>query len=145
MKLQNLRILIVDDNANMRRLIHTILRSMNIKETMEAGSGAQALEILSTWQPDLVLVDYVMEGMDGIEFTKKVRSTLDTDNKRLPIIVVTGYADLQRLHAAKEAGANDFVAKPFTTKTLMQKIVRVMSNGLTLKEMMEAKQAVPAG
>lgn len=140
MQIEDLKILIVDDNANMRRLINTILRSLNIRNTMEAASGAEALTILKSWSPDLALVDYVMDGIDGVQFTRMVRSDVDKPGrKRLPIILVTGYAELWRLQEAKEAGANDFVAKPFTTKTLMQKILRVVSSGgMTMKEMEEA-------
>lgn len=142
MKIEDLRILILDDNVNMRRLINTILRSMNVRNTMEAGNAADAMAIMQTWTPDLILADYVMDGVDGAQFTRMIRNDYDKPGNRMPIIIVTGYADLGRLQEARDAGAHDFIAKPFNTKTLMQKIGRVMSNGLTMKEMEEqAKRA----
>ncbi len=138
MKIEELKVLVVDDNGNMRRLINTILRSVGIRNLMEAGSGPEALTILSTWVPDLVLVDYVMDGMTGVDFTKSVRTNFDKNGKRLPIIVITGYSELWRLNEAKKAGANDFIVKPFTTKALIQRITRTITYNMTLEEMEQA-------
>lgn len=137
MKLEDLRILVVDDNANIRRLITTILRSVNIKEVREAASGADALEIMKSAPIDLVLSDYLMEGMNGAELTKHIRSDVDRDGGRVPIIIVTGYSEVARLNEAKKAGVNDFLAKPFTTKTLLQRITRAAASKLTLQELEE--------
>lgn len=137
MKLEDLRILVVDDNANIRRLITTILRSVNMKAVYEAASGADALEIMRTAPIDLVLSDYVMEGMNGAELAKRIRTDIDRDGARVPIIIVTGYSEVARLNEAKKAGVNDFLAKPFTTKTLLQRITRAAATDLTLQEMEE--------
>ncbi|MBF0372914.1 MAG: response regulator [Alphaproteobacteria bacterium] len=141
MKLEDLRVLIVDDNGNMRRLINTILRSVNVSQTMEASSGVEALQMLQEWPADIALVDYVMDGLDGVEFTRIVRRDIDKDGRRLPIIMITGYSELWRLKEAKNAGANDFIVKPFTTKTLIQRIARVMTNDYTLKELEDQARA----
>lgn len=135
MRVEDLRILVVDDNANIRRLITTILRSVNIKEVRDAASGAEALEIMKSAPIDLVLSDYVMEGMNGAELTKRIRDEIDHDDTRVPIIIVTGYSEVARLNDAKLAGVNDFLAKPFTTKTLLQRITRAATANLTLQEM----------
>lgn len=135
MKLEDLRILVVDDNANIRRLITTILRSVNIKEVREASSGADAIEIMKSAPIDLVLSDYLMEGMNGAELTKHIRSDVDRDGARVPVIIVTGYSEVARLNEAKKAGVNDFLAKPFTTKTLLQRITRAAASKLTLQEL----------
>lgn len=138
MKLEDLRILVVDDNGNMRRLINTILRSVGVRNMMDVASGPEALTLMQTWTPDLVLVDYVMDGMTGVDFTRAVRSGYDKNGHRLPIIVITGYSELWRLNEAKKAGANDFIVKPFTTKALVQRITRTITYNMTLEEMEQA-------
>jgi len=144
MKFEDLRILVVDDNANMRRLINTILRSVGVLDVVDIDNGADALAMIQEWKPDLLLVDYVMDGLDGVEFTRRVRSDIDTPDNRLPIIIVTGYSELWRLNEAKKAGANDFIVKPFTTKALVNRIQRTMSQGLTLEDVGRQDEAKPA-
>jgi CheY-like chemotaxis protein len=134
MTFEYLRILVVDDNANMRRLINTILRSVGVLDVADIDNGTDALAMIKDWKPDLLLVDYVMDGLDGGEFTRRVRSEIDVPGSRLPIIIVTGYSELWRLNEAKKAGANDFIVKPFTTKALVNRIRRTMSHDLTLEE-----------
>ncbi|HLN22512.1 MAG TPA: response regulator [Patescibacteria group bacterium] len=144
MKFEDLRILVVDDNVNMRRLINTILYSVGVREVVEVDNGADALAMIKDWKPDLLLVDYVMDGLDGVEFTRRVRSEIDSSGTRLPIIIVTGYSELWRLNEAKKAGANDFIVKPFTTKALVNRIQRTMSRDLTLTEADRQAEASPA-
>lgn len=141
--LEALSVMVVDDNRNMRRLMTTVLRTMNAGELHEAADGAEALEMLASKPVDLVLTDYVMEGMDGVEFTRTVRERIDREGCRLPIIIVTGYPGMARLDAAKEAGAHDFITKPVAPKTLMQRINRVLGDGLTIKEMEDMARARP--
>jgi len=140
--------LVVDDNANMRRLIGTILRSVGAAEVREAASGEEALDILrGGWRPGLVLVDYLMEDLDGTAFTRRVRAEIDRDGWRLPVILVTGHAEMTLLHEARDAGANDFIPKPFTARTLLQRVARVVSTRLTIAEMEDmarARQAAAA-
>ncbi len=135
MTLDGMRILIVDDNPNMRRLITTILQSAGSGEIRHAASAEEAIEVLDGWVPNLMLVDYVMEGEDGASFTRAVRASFGEAEPRLPIVIVTGHADVARFDAAKEAGANDFIAKPFNPKTLLQRIGRVLQDNLTIKEL----------
>lgn len=132
MTLEDLRILVVDDDANMRRLVELILKSVGVGDLRAASSGMDALALLKDWLPDVMLVDYVMEGIDGIAFTRMVREWIDRPGCRsLPIIIMTGYSELWRLDEARKAGANEFLVKPFTAGALLGRIQRVMS-GLTL-------------
>lgn len=134
MTLENLRVLVLDDNANMRRLIETILRSVGVSRLSEAASGQQALELMRAGEEfDLILADYLMEGQNGVDFVRTVRR--EFTKAELPIIIITGYAELVKLDEAKEAGANDFISKPFTTKTLIQRITRVLSAGHLMRAM----------
>lgn len=141
MTLEELRVLVVDDNANMRRLIGTILLGVGVAEVREVGNAADALAMLrdqNGWQPDLLLVDYVMEALDGVQFTRRVRAEIDTPTRRLPIIIITGYSELWRLTEAKAAGANDFIVKPFTTQALLGRIQRTITTRQTMQEQDQA-------
>lgn len=129
MNMENARILVVDDNPNMRRLISTILRSLNIRQVTEAGSSAEAVKILERWPADVALVDYVMDGEDGVQLTRTVRREFDSEDNRLPIIMLTGYEDEMRRRIARDAGATAVITKPFSTRTLMQCLARVMAAG----------------
>ncbi len=124
--LEDLRILVVDDDATIRRLVEHILRGVGVTALQSAGSADLALAVVAKWRPDVLLVDYVMEGIDGITFTRLVRKTVDTAGRRLPIVIMTGYAELWRLDQAKKAGADEFLVKPFTAKALLSRIRRAV-------------------
>lgn len=131
MAFNELKILVVDDNANMRRLIGTILLGVGVAEVREVSGAREALETLNDpegWRPDLMLVDYVMDGLDGVQLTRRVRQDVDSPGHRLPIIVITGYSELWRLNEAKAAGADEFIVKPFTTATLLDRITRAVGS-----------------
>lgn len=126
----DLKILMVDDNANMRCMVGTILRGVGVIDMREVSSASEALEILTDadgWQPDLMLVDYVMDGLDGAQLTRRVRQDVDRFGHRLPIIVITGYSELWRMNEAKAAGADEFIVKPFTTNGLLDSITRAVA------------------
>jgi CheY-like chemotaxis protein len=126
MDMEDTRVLVVDDNANMRRLIASILRSMNMRHVTEAASASEALDILKRRKVDVALVDYVMDGGDGVALTRSVRQEIDR-RKPLPIIMLTGYDDEVRRRMARDAGADEVISKPFSTRTLMQSMARVMA------------------
>lgn len=139
MSFTGLRVLVVDDNANMRRLVVSILQSVQAGEVRQADSAAAGLALLEEWQPDLLLVDFVMDGENGAAFTRRVREI----HGRLPVVIMTGYADVARFEEAKEAGANDFIPKPFAPKLLLQRIQRVLRDDRTILELEEqARQRV---
>ncbi|HVI51342.1 MAG TPA: response regulator [Candidatus Sulfotelmatobacter sp.] len=130
MAFSELKILVVDDNDNMRRLMTTILRGVGADEVRDVSSANEALEILRSpegWRPDVMLVDYVMDGLDGVQLTRRIREEYDRPGDRLPIIIITGYSELWRLNEAKAAGADDFIVKPFTTPSLLDRISRVVA------------------
>lgn len=132
MSLERLRVLVIDDNANMRRLIQTILASVQVGRVVEADGSAAALDIMRRGEEfDLILVDYLMQQANGLDFVRTVRREFGRDKMSLPIIIITGYAELVKAEEAKRAGANDFIAKPFTPRTLVQRIARIIS---TLRE-----------
>jgi len=123
-----LKILVVDDNVHMRKLVTTILQAFGVIQIYEADSGERAWQQLREANPDICVVDWVMEGMSGLDFTAKVRSDPAAPNPFVPIIMLTGYTQIERVLQARDAGVNEFIAKPVSVKTMMQRLVSVIES-----------------
>ncbi|CAL4865813.1 Protein-glutamate methylesterase/protein-glutamine glutaminase [Asticcacaulis sp. MM231] len=121
-------VLVVDDNHYMRVIVGTMLRSIGITQIREASDGIDALEIVRDWRPDVIILDLMMEQLDGIEFTKLVRRGTDSPNPYVPIIMMTGHTDRRRVIEARDAGVNEFVAKPLTARALIDRMRSVIKN-----------------
>ncbi|HST91781.1 MAG TPA: response regulator, partial [Brevundimonas sp.] len=102
--LGSLKLLLVDDNAHMRAIVSAVLKSIGVKDIREARNGAEALSLLREWPADVAMIDFRMEPIDGVEFTRLVRNAKDSANPFLPIIMLTGYADRSRVIEARDAG-----------------------------------------
>ncbi|XZP57673.1 response regulator [Asticcacaulis solisilvae] len=121
-------VLVVDDNHYMRVIVCTMLRSMGITMIREASDGIEALEIVRDWRPDVIVLDLMMEQLDGIEFTKLIRRGSDSPHPYVPIIMMTGHTDRRRVIEARDAGVNELVAKPLTAKALIDRMRSVIDN-----------------
>jgi CheY-like chemotaxis protein len=121
-----LRVLLVDDNANMRSIIAAILEGAGIKDVRHARDGEIGLKILRDWPADIAIVDYLMTPIDGLEFTRKVRFGRGALNNQLPIIMVTGYADRIRVIEARDAGVTELVVKPVTAHAVLSRMTQVI-------------------
>jgi CheY-like chemotaxis protein len=117
-----LRVLVVDDNQHMRAIVGAILKSAGIAHIREAQHGAQALAILKDWPADLAIVDFQMATMDGLEFTRRLRTPSTSPNPFLPVIMMTGYAEQARVMEARDAGVNEFLVKPVTAKGVLDRL-----------------------
>lgn len=123
---RRLNVLVVEDNANFRRLLRTILNTINVRDIMETEDGSSALELLRTYPADLVLLDWKMTPMDGLTFMRVLRNAPDSPNPALPVIMVSGYTDATLVTAARDAGVNEFLAKPISAKSLLSRLVAVV-------------------
>lgn len=121
-----LKLLIIDDNPNFRRLLRAILSSFSTAEIVEADGGPSALQIMESFTPSLILVDWRMTPMSGAEFVSYIRTNPNSPNPVVPIIVVTGYAESGLAHQIRDVGANDFVVKPVSPRTVLGRILRVL-------------------
>jgi len=126
--LEEIKILVVDDNAFMRSLVRQLLKALGAREIFEASDGQEGYEVARQVKPDIALVDWVMEPEDGIQFVKNVRSAEDSPNRLMPIIMVSGYSEESRVLAARDAGANEFVVKPLSATSLFTRIQWVVEN-----------------
>lgn len=125
-ELSELRVLLVDDNQHMRAIVTAILRGTGVTNLREASDGARGLEILETWPADIAVVDFRMQPMDGAEFTRLVRNAPGSKNPYLPIIMMTGFAERQRVEEARDAGVSEFLVKPVTAQRLLDRINAVI-------------------
>jgi len=121
-----LQILLVDDNQHMRAITTAVLQSAGIRKVREAADGAAALEVLREHSVDLVIVDFNMFPLDGVEFTRLVRNSPDSANPYLPIIMMTGHSEKSRVYEARDAGVTEFVVKPITAKAILDRIQAVI-------------------
>jgi len=119
-----MRVLVVDDYNTMRRIIKNLLGQIGYTEVEEAEDGAQALEKLRRETFHMVISDWNMEPMTGLELLKHVRS--DEQLKHLPFIMVTAESKTENVVAAKKAGVNNYIVKPFNAATLETKINAVL-------------------
>ena len=120
----SLSILIVDDYKKMLRIIRNLLKQLGFHNVDEATDGAEALNKLRSKNYDLVISDWNMEPMTGYELLKEVRS--DDMLKALPFIMVTAESKTDNVIAAKKAGVNNYIVKPFNAATLKSKLTSVL-------------------
>ncbi|MFN3229910.1 MAG: response regulator [Asticcacaulis sp.] len=120
--------LIVDDNHYMRTIVSAMLRSLGITNIREASDGAEAMEMVRDWRPDVILCDIVMEHLDGIEFTRLIRTASDSPHPYVPIIMITGHTDRDKVIAARDAGVNELIAKPLTARALIDRLKAVLDS-----------------
>ncbi len=125
--LENVSFLVVDDNVHMRRLIRTVLRSLGALQVWEASDGADALKQMGTISPDVVICDWMMTPIDGIEFARMVRTSADSPNPFIPIIMLTGHSEAHRVREARDTGANTFLVKPISAKRLYQAVHHIIN------------------
>ncbi len=121
---KSMRILIVDDYKTMLRIIRNLLKQLGFEDVDEASDGASALAKLREKPFDLVISDWNMEPMTGLELLQEVRA--DAKLKDTPFIMVTAESKVENVKAAKEAGVNNYIVKPFNAETLKGKMQSVI-------------------
>ncbi len=119
----NMKILVVDDFATMRRIIKSLLQELGYSQIQEADDGASALPMLKSGAFDFVVTDWNMPGMTGIALLKAIRA--EPALKALPVLMVTAENTREQIIEAAQNGVNGYVVKPFTAATLKEKIDRI--------------------
>jgi CheY-like chemotaxis protein len=110
----------------MRAIVSTILKSVGVRHVLEAMDGAEALQIVRDRQVDIAIVDFKMSPLDGVQFTQLVRNSPDSADPFLPIIMLTGFAERNRVFEARDAGVTEIVVKPVTARSLLDRINTVI-------------------
>ena len=121
---KNMKVLIVDDYKTMLRIIRNLLKQLEFDNVEEASDGTEALTKLRASNFGLVISDWNMEPMTGLDLLKEVRA--DTRLKNLPFIMITAESKTENVIAAKAAGVSNYIVKPFNAETLREKIEKVL-------------------
>lgn len=120
----SLQILIVDDQQSMRELTRHCLKQIGCNQVTAAKSGEEALDALGKTKFDLIISDWNMDGISGLELLVKIRG--NPVIKTLPFIMATGQKDKAQVIAAKEAGVNNYIVKPFSAADLKKRVEAVL-------------------
>lgn len=116
----SIKILIVDDTYSMRRIVANTLRSLGFKNCVDVESAEAALSLLKRESFDLIMSDWNMPGMSGLEFLQKVRSS--PEHKHIPFMMVTAEGNKENVISAVKAGVSQYIVKPFSKEQLEKKI-----------------------
>jgi two-component system chemotaxis response regulator CheY len=120
------KVLVVDDSGTMRKIILRSLNALGVTDVMEAGDGNDGLELFKQHQFDIVLTDWNMPRMTGLELLKAIRATEST----VPVILITTEAEKGRVLEAVQAGVSDYLVKPFETEGLRKKLQKFVGAGV---------------
>jgi two-component system, chemotaxis family, chemotaxis protein CheY len=121
---KSMNVLIVDDYKTMLRIIRNLLKQIDFNNVEEATDGSEALAKLKTGHYGLVISDWNMQPMTGLELLTEVRQ--DPKLKSLPFIMITAESKVENVVAAKQAGVSNYIVKPFNAETLKDKIEKVL-------------------
>ena len=116
----NKTILIIDDEEPIRELLKLTLQSAGFDSVLEASNGEDGLALATRYMPDLILLDLMLPGMDGLSVCRRLKSSPDT--RMIPIIMLTAKSDESDIVVGLEMGANDYITKPFSRKVLTARI-----------------------
>lgn len=122
---KNMNILIVDDYNTMLRIIKNLLKQLGFPNVDEASDGGQAFEMVKQKPYGLIISDWNMEPVSGIDFLRNVRGSTESFNKT-PFIMVTAESKTENVILAKQAGVNNYIVKPFNAETLKTKMSAVI-------------------
>jgi two-component system, chemotaxis family, chemotaxis protein CheY len=125
--MNSVRALIVDDSSVMRKIVERSLRQagLNLTQVLEAGNGAEALDVLQESQVDLILCDINMPVMDGLEFVKQLSGV--ENGKGVPVVMITTEGSESHVVQAISAGARGYIRKPFTPEQVKEHVLPVLA------------------
>ncbi len=123
-----LTVLVVDDSRHMLTLVKQVLHALGIGHILTAIDGVEAFKLMRDEPVDLIICDFKMEPIDGIEFTKLVRTSDDSPDRYVPIIMLTGHTERRLVKRARDAGITEYLAKPISAKTLYSHLIQVIEH-----------------
>ncbi len=124
--MQNYKIIIVDDNYNWRKSISRMIKRNLGITCLQASDGMEAINRINIAAPDLVLLDYEMPGMNGLEVLKHIKNSHNSEIKSTPVIMLTGVAEKSRIVQLMQMEIVDYVLKPIDEESMMNKIKGVL-------------------
>ncbi len=125
--IRSIKILIVDDDYHMRKVVRTMLSAIGVREIYDTPDGMSGLQSICTANPDIVILDWVMPEVSGAEFLRAVRSPDSFPFPNVPVIILTGHGERACVVEATQLGANEYLLKPVSTKALFDRIASVLA------------------
>jgi len=125
--LSRLKVLVVDDNGYMLTILRTLLHGFGIKNIFESRDPAEAFDTVRADAIDIIITDYQMDILDGLDFVRLVRTADDSPNPMVPIIMVSAYSERRRVQKARDAGVTEFCCKPVTARDVFAKLISVIN------------------
>lgn len=125
-RLNDVKILVVEDMLPMLSLTKSILNIFGFNKVYTAAGGAEAYKLYQEEKPDLVITDWQMEPMNGLQLIRKIRKDSASHNPFVPIILMTGFSDRARVEIARDDGVTEFLVKPFSAKDIYSRIVQII-------------------
>ena len=125
-KLEKVQVLVIDDMKPMLVLVQSVLKAFGFEQIHLAENGEEGFEKVCKYNPDLVITDWMMSPIDGLEFTKMVRKEPMVPNPYVPILMMTGFSSRLRVGMARDYGITEFLSKPFTSRDLYSHVRHIV-------------------
>jgi two-component system, chemotaxis family, chemotaxis protein CheY len=126
--LSDVHVLLVDDNDQMRLLVRCLLRAGGLTNISDARNVAQAFETMRERSVDLIIVDWMMQPVDGLAFTRMMRWDRASPDPYMPILMLTAHTEISRVAAARDAGVTGFIKKPISTRLLFDRVASALTD-----------------
>lgn len=126
--LSEIEFLVAEDNDFARKIVRDVLKALGARNPRYASDGAEALTMAKSYPIDIALIDWDMPVIDGIEFTNFIRTSNDSPNPFLPIIMMTAFSEHPKVIEARDAGINEYLVKPFSAAQLLKRIQMVVEH-----------------
>lgn len=126
LKLKNLHVLIIEDIQPMRELTSAILKAQGIGTISYAADGEKGYDAYCKLRPDIILTDWQMPHMDGLQLTKLIRTSQQSPDKTVPIVMMTGYGSSSKISTARDFGVTEFLVKPFSAIDISKRIQNII-------------------
>lgn len=127
LRLNKISILVVEDVVPMRKLMVSVLEEFGVGKIITADHGGTGFSQFQKHCPDIVITDWSMEPIDGLEMIKMIRTHSASPNRLVPIILISGYSAVPRVTSARDQGVTEFLTKPFTGNDLAKRIAHIIN------------------
>lgn len=125
---KNIHILIIEDIIPMQELLEHMLKMLGVGKITTANDGYSGYQKYISEEPDIIMTDWQMPEMDGLELVHKIRKHRDSPNRCIPIIMMTGFCAHQRISLARDGGATEFLVKPFSANDIAKRLGHIAQN-----------------
>jgi len=124
--MKELTVLVADDSKPMLEIMVTMLERFGFGRILTATDGEEAFSIFQRYNPDIIITDWHMEEVDGLELCRWIRRNKHSVNRSIPIILMTGFTDIGRITSARDIGITEIMVKPFSALDLAKRIMHVI-------------------